>query len=81
MNGAEFLGRVKELYPETVRIVLSAYADLESVTDAINVGAIYKFLNKPWRDDDVRDKVAEAFKHHALLYGSSPGTRGGPAPL
>ena len=69
MNGAEFLGRVKELYPDTVRIVLSAYADLESVTDAINMGAIFKFLNKPWSDDDVRDKVGEAFRQHAMLYG------------
>jgi diguanylate cyclase (GGDEF)-like protein/PAS domain S-box-containing protein len=76
MNGAEFLGRVKELYPETVRIVLSAHADLESVTDAINVGAIYKFLNKPWRDEDVRDKVAEAFRHHSLLYGTGPAALG-----
>lgn len=68
MNGAEFLGRAKELYPDTVRIMLSAHADLGSVTDAINVGAIYKFLNKPWSDEEVRKTIGEAFREHVLLY-------------
>jgi diguanylate cyclase (GGDEF)-like protein len=68
MNGAEFLGRAKELYPDTVRIMLSAHADLGSVTDAINVGAIYKFLNKPWRDEEVSKIIGEAFREQLLLY-------------
>jgi len=68
MNGAEFLGRAKELYPDTVRIMLSAHADLGSVTDAINVGAIYKFLNKPWRDEVVSKIIGEAFREQLLLY-------------
>jgi len=66
MNGAEFLGRAKELYPETVRIMLSGHADFDSVTDAVNLGAIYKFLNKPWSDDDVREKIDQAFRLYAL---------------
>ena len=67
MNGAEFLGRAKELYPETVRIMLSGHADLNLVTDAINVGAIYKFLSKPWSDDDVREKIGQACRKYAQL--------------
>ncbi len=47
MTGSEFLGHAKELYPDTVRMVLSGYADLAAVTDAINRGNIYKFLSKP----------------------------------
>jgi diguanylate cyclase (GGDEF)-like protein/PAS domain S-box-containing protein len=62
MNGTEFLSRVKRLYPETVRIVLSGYTDLESLKDAINCGAIYRFLVKPWDDDDLRQKIREAFR-------------------
>lgn len=62
MNGTEFLRRVKDLYPNTVRIVLSGYTDLKSVTDAINEGAIYKFLTKPWDDDQLRQSIAEAFR-------------------
>ena len=49
MNGTEFLSQVKVLHPDTIRIVLSGYTDLNSVTDAINDGAIFKFLTKPWR--------------------------------
>jgi FixJ family two-component response regulator len=66
MTGAEFLGRVKELYPDTVRIVLSGYTDLSTITDAINRGAIYKFLTKPWDDALLRENIAEAFRHFAL---------------
>lgn len=62
MNGTEFLSRVKNLYPHTVRIVLSGYTDLKSVTDAINEGAIYKFLTKPWDDELLRKDVAQAFR-------------------
>ncbi|HLD64872.1 MAG TPA: EAL domain-containing protein [Pseudomonas sp.] len=66
MNGTEFLSRVKDLYPDTIRIVLSGYTDLKSVTDAINQGAIYKFLTKPWDDEQLRLNIAQAFQHHAL---------------
>lgn len=66
MTGVEFLSRARELYPDTVRIVLSGYTDLKSVTDAINEGAIYKFLTKPWDDDQLRANVQEAFERYEL---------------
>jgi diguanylate cyclase (GGDEF)-like protein/PAS domain S-box-containing protein len=62
MTGTEFLARVRQLYPETIRIVLTGYTDLESVTGAINRGAIYKFLTKPWDDDQLREQIREAFR-------------------
>ncbi len=62
MSGTEFLRRVRALYPETVRIVLSGYADIESVTSAINDGAIYKFLTKPWEEDALRSDLRHAFR-------------------
>ncbi|PHV11247.1 response regulator [Chitinimonas sp. BJB300] len=61
MTGVEFLRKVRENHPKTVRIVLSGYTDLKSVTDAINEGAIYKFLTKPWDDAELRALVAESF--------------------
>jgi response regulator RpfG family c-di-GMP phosphodiesterase len=66
MTGVEFLSQVKETYPDTVRIVLSGYTELNSVTDAINRGAIYKFLTKPWDDDLLRANVEEAFRRHEM---------------
>ncbi|HXH03405.1 MAG TPA: EAL domain-containing protein [Candidatus Competibacteraceae bacterium] len=65
INGTEFLSRVKDMYPETMRIVLSGYTDLHSVTEAINRGEIYKFLTKPWEDEVLRANVQEAFRTHA----------------
>ena len=64
MSGTEFLGRVKMLYPETIRLVLSGYTDLTTVTDAINRGAIYRFLTKPWNDDELREHIRQAFRTH-----------------
>ena len=67
MSGVEFLSQVKELYPETVRIVLSGFTDLASVTDAINKGAIYRFLTKPWDDELLRENIEEAFRLYELV--------------
>jgi EAL domain-containing protein (putative c-di-GMP-specific phosphodiesterase class I)/CheY-like chemotaxis protein len=62
MSGTEFFSRVRQLYPDTIRIVLTGYTDLDSVTGAINRGAIYKFLTKPWDDDLLREQIREAFR-------------------
>ncbi|WP_306603216.1 EAL domain-containing protein [Azonexus sp.] len=62
MSGTEFFSRVRQLYPDTIRIVLTGYTDLDSVTGAINRGAIYKFLTKPWDDDQLREEVRDAFR-------------------
>jgi len=66
MTGSEFLGKVKESYPDTFRIVLSGYTEINSITDAINRGAIYKFLTKPWDDDLLRGHIAEAFSRYEM---------------
>src|SRR4030065_2096004 len=68
MSGSEFLSKVTALYPDTVRIMLSGYTDLASVTDAINRGAIYKFLPKPWEDELLRENVREAFEHYEMAF-------------
>jgi diguanylate cyclase (GGDEF)-like protein/PAS domain S-box-containing protein len=67
MNGSEFLSRVKEIHPDTVRILITGKGDLESVTDAVNKGAIFKYLTKPWDDDFLRDTVGEAFRHYLTM--------------
>ncbi|MDH5822737.1 EAL domain-containing protein [Luteimonas sp. RD2P54] len=76
MDGTEFLGRVKMLYPDTIRLVLSGYTDLATVTDAINRGAIYRFLTKPWDDRELREHIRQAF----ATYGSQRARDGALSP-
>ena len=66
MTGVEFLRKVRQLYPDTVRIVLSGYTELQTVTDAVNGGAIYKFLTKPWDDELLRSHIQEAVAYGAM---------------
>lgn len=67
MCGTEFLQRVKQMHPDTVRIVISGYTELQSVIAAVNEGALYKFLTKPWDDDQLRRHVREAFEYYDAI--------------
>lgn len=66
ITGTEFLRRVKALYPETVRIILSGFTELNSVIDAVNQGMIYKFMTKPWEDNALRENIKDAFNIYEL---------------
>ena len=66
MNGVEFLKEVFQRHPETIRIVLSGYADTAAVVAAINEGKIYKFIPKPWNDDELRMTVVKALETFAI---------------
>ncbi|MBD5804932.1 Type II secretion system protein E [Azoarcus sp. Aa7] len=67
MNGADLLKQVKSLYPETIRIMLTGHADTGAVMGAINDGAVYKFILKPWNDDDLRVTVSLALEQFDLV--------------
>jgi chemotaxis response regulator CheB len=64
-SGAEFLAKVRVMYPDTVCIILSGNSDLESITDVINRGEIYKFVEKPWDGDTLKRTLVDAFRHYA----------------
>jgi two-component system NtrC family sensor kinase len=66
MNGVDFLKEVCAVWPETVRIILSGYADTASIVSAINDGQIYKFIPKPWNDDELKVTVANALGRDSL---------------
>jgi len=68
MSGSQFLDRVKDLHPDTLRIILSGYADFESIIDSINRGAIYRFYKKPWRGDVIREDIRDAFRQYDRLH-------------
>ena len=69
MSGTEFLSKVKEMYPDTMRIILSGPTGVQTVLDSINRGAIYKFYTKPWIDAELRDNVRLAFRHYWMEHG------------
>jgi PAS domain S-box-containing protein len=71
MSGTEFLSRVKQMYPNAVRMVLSGYTDLQSVTDAVNRGAIFKFLTKPWIEEELAEAVRDAFVEFESKHGGA----------
>ncbi len=68
MSGAELLSRIAVAQPEATRIMLTGYADLESVVKAVNEGHIYFYLPKPWTSGEMEAVVEHAFERHALLH-------------
>jgi YesN/AraC family two-component response regulator len=66
MNGVEFLSETLNLTPDTVRIVLSGYADVAAVVSAINRCRIFKFISKPWNDEELKHVISGAFEYYEL---------------
>lgn len=62
-TGGELLIEIKEKYPSTLGLILSGYADLQSVIAALNSGAVYKFLEKPWEEAQLLEEIDQAFSH------------------
>lgn len=61
MTGTEFLEKVLEKFPETMRILLTGYSDITSVTEAVNKGKIYHFLTKPWNEEEMTHLINKAY--------------------
>lgn len=68
MNGVEFLSQVCAKWPHIIRIVLSGYADTAAVVEAINLGQIYKFIPKPWNDEELKTAIHTALQHQELQF-------------
>ena len=71
-TGTEFLGRLQGLYPHVIRILLTGYTDLDTVTEAVNQGWVFRFLTKPWDDADLRRHVRDAFVEYERQSDRSP---------
>lgn len=67
ISGTEFLARVKEDYPDAIRIVLTGYTEVDSITESINKGHIYKLLLKPWNDQSLRLEIKQALEQYDLI--------------
>ncbi|WP_055126695.1 HD domain-containing phosphohydrolase [Pseudomonas mediterranea] len=63
MDGATLLAQIRKLYPSTLRILLTGYADVDMMTKAINEGGLYRYLSKPWNDDELVQALRQALAH------------------
>jgi len=67
MSGTEFLAEVKEKYPDVIRIILTGYTEVDSITESINKGNIYKFFLKPWNDQNLKLEIGKALEQYDLI--------------
>lgn len=66
MSGVEFLKQAMAIQPDSARLILSGYADLNSVIGAINETHIYRFISKPWKDYELISAIAQALAYRRL---------------
>ncbi|MBU0673030.1 MAG: response regulator [Proteobacteria bacterium] len=67
MGGAEFLAKAREKVPESIRMVLTGYADINAAMAAVNQGGIYRYLMKPWNDEDLKLSIQDAIQRYDLV--------------
>ncbi len=67
MMGIDLLTRIKEISPDTMKILMTGYADLATAVDAINRGEVFRFITKPWEDDALIQTVQEAIKRYQIV--------------
>ena len=66
MTGVEFLQKVRDEYPEAVRLLFTGYSDIRTVIDAINRGSVYRYIAKPWNADELQSLARDAVERHRL---------------
>lgn len=66
MTGIEFLESILTIYPDTIRILLTGFSDMNAVMDAINRGQVYKYLVKPWQNDELKMYIQNALEIYHL---------------
>ncbi len=62
MTGVEFLSAIKERHAEPIRILLTGYTDFSALVEAINKGQIYRYLQKPWNEEEIKVVVNQAYE-------------------
>ena len=67
MHGVDLLREIKKRKPNIIRIMLTGHADVQAVMGAVNEGAVYKFITKPWNDEDLRLSVSLALQQYVLV--------------
>jgi len=65
-TGIEFLESILPLYPDTIRILLTGFSDINAVIEAINRGQVYRYLVKPWQNDELKMYIQNAIEIYEL---------------
>lgn len=66
MTGIEFFESITQSHPDPIRILITGYTDINAVIDAINRGQVYKYLTKPWNEEDVKNYIEKAYEVYRL---------------
>ncbi|HEY8919949.1 Response regulator receiver domain-containing protein [Chitinophaga rupis] len=66
MTGIEFFETILDKHPEPIRILLTGYADINAVIDAINKGQVYKYFSKPWNEEELKHNIEKAYEVFSL---------------
>lgn len=67
MKGTEFLSKTVPDFPDTVRIILTGFTDVEDLVDAINAGQVYRYITKPWDPEELKQVVEKASETYDLI--------------
>lgn len=82
MSGSQLLSQIQHAYPNSLRILLTGYSDLDAAVDALNSGGIFRYLTKPWEQQDMADTLAQAadiVRHRRHFLAQTPASVPSPA--
>jgi response regulator RpfG family c-di-GMP phosphodiesterase len=65
-TGIEFFQSILDIYPDPIRVLITGYTDINAVIDAINLGQVYKYLTKPWNEDEVKNAINVSYEVYDL---------------
>jgi response regulator RpfG family c-di-GMP phosphodiesterase len=66
MTGVEFFAQIKDKHPDCMRILITGFADIATVIDAINMGQVYRYVSKPWCNEDLKILIQQAYEVYKL---------------
>jgi response regulator RpfG family c-di-GMP phosphodiesterase len=75
MTGIEFFESILDVFPDPIRILITGYTDIDAVVDAINRGQVYKYLTKPWNENDIKNYIEKAYEVYTLRQENEKLTR------
>ncbi len=67
LTGVDFFRKIKDRYPDALKLILTGYSDIEAVIGAINEGQVFRYITKPWNPVELEITIKEAFEKYELI--------------